>query len=340
MSDDLLGSDLLRINNLNVKFKTSEGVFRAVRDVSISIRSGETLGIVGESGSGKSVTALSIMNLIPHPLGEISGDIFFNGQDLRKMSPEEVRKVRGNEIAMIFQEPMTSLNPIHTCGKQIMEPLLLHKGFSKNEAKARTLELLKMVGIPLPEQRFKEYPHQLSGGMRQRIMIAMALACRPKLLLADEPTTALDVTIQAQILELMKNLRREIDSAIIMITHDLGIITEMCQRVAVMYAGQVVESGPLKELIREPLHPYTEGLLKSIPTITREKQRLYTIEGTVPSPFDMPSGCSFQPRCRYSAVSCSEQAPDLIQASAERTVRCWRQVKDSSRGKRSEAYGG
>ncbi|MHB8076050.1 ABC transporter ATP-binding protein [Desulfosporosinus fructosivorans] len=332
MSDDPLGyDDLLRIENLNVEFRTTEGVFRAVRDVSISIRSGETLGIVGESGSGKSVTALSIMNLIPNPPGEVAGEIFFNGLDLLKLPANEVRKVRGNEISMIFQEPMTSLNPIHTCGKQIMEPLLLHKGYTKKAAKARALELLKMVGIPLPEQRFKEYPHQLSGGMRQRIMIAMALACRPKLLLADEPTTALDVTIQAQILELMKDLRKEIDSAIIMITHDLGIISEMCDRVVVMYAGQVVESSPLKDLLREPLHPYTEGLLKSIPTITREKQRLHTIEGTVPSPFDMPPGCSFQPRCQYSTAICSEKIPDLIHLPDERAVRCWRQAQDLSR---------
>ncbi|AFQ44959.1 ABC transporter ATP-binding protein [Desulfosporosinus meridiei] len=339
MSDDIGQDDLLRINNLNVQFRTSEGVFRAVRDVSISVRSGETLGIVGESGSGKSVTALSIMNLVPNPPGETSGEIIFNQQNLRELSLEEVRKIRGNEIAMIFQEPMTSLNPIHTCGKQIMEPLLLHKGFSKKEAKARALELLKMVGIPIPEQRFKEYPHQLSGGMRQRVMIAMALACRPKLLLADEPTTALDVTIQAQIMELLKNLRQEIDSAIIMITHDLGIITEMCDRVVVMYAGQVVESGPLKELIREPLHPYTEGLLRSIPTITKEKQRLHTIEGTVPSPFEMPFGCSFQPRCNYSTSNCSEQAPDLIHVSPDRAVRCWRQVNELGQDNRRVEHG-
>jgi oligopeptide/dipeptide ABC transporter ATP-binding protein len=268
------------------------------------------------------------MNLIPNPPGEATGDILFNGRNLRNLSPEEVRTIRGNEISMIFQEPMTSLNPIHTCGKQIMEPLLLHKGFTKKEAKVRALELLKMVGIPIPEQRFKEYPHQLSGGMRQRIMIAMALACRPKLLLADEPTTALDVTIQAQILELMKNLRKEIDTAIIMITHDLGIITEMCDRVVVMYAGQVVESSPLKELIKESLHPYTEGLLRSIPTITKEKQRLHTIEGTVPSPFNMPIGCSFQPRCNYSTSLCSEKTPELVHITEDRAVRCWRHVNE------------
>ncbi|AET69411.1 oligopeptide/dipeptide ABC transporter, ATP-binding protein [Desulfosporosinus orientis DSM 765] len=320
----LQDDDLLRINNLNVQFRTAEGVFKAVRDVSLSLRSGETLGIVGESGSGKSVTALSIMNLISNPPGEVAGEIYFNGRDMQKLSAEEVRQVRGNEIAMIFQEPMTSLNPIHTCGKQIMEPLLLHKTYSRRDAKAGTLELLKRVGIPLPEQRFKEYPHQLSGGMRQRVMIAMALACRPKLLLADEPTTALDVTIQAQILELMKDLRQETGSAIIMITHDLGIISEMCHRVVVMYAGQVVESGPLKELIRNPLHPYTEGLLKSIPAITKVKQRLHSIEGTVPSPFNMPRGCSFQPRCSYATALCAEKVPDLSQVAEDREVRCWR----------------
>lgn len=323
--EPLKNEDLLRIRNLSVQFRTSEGVFKAVREVSLSLRRGETLGIVGESGSGKSVTALSMMNLIPNPPGEMAGDIYFNGRNMPKLSPEEVRRVRGNEIAMIFQEPMTSLNPIHTCGRQIMEPLLLHKGYSRKDAKASALELLKRVGIPLPEQRFKEYPHQLSGGMRQRVMIAMALACRPQLLLADEPTTALDVTIQAQILELMKDLRQETGSAIIMITHDLGIISEMCHRVVVMYAGQVVESGPLKELLSNPLHPYTEGLLKSIPVISKVKQRLHSIEGTVPSPFNMPPGCSFQPRCSYATSLCAEKVPDLIQVAEDREVRCRRQ---------------
>ena len=337
MSNSLVGNDnLLSIKNLTVQFRTVEGMFRAVNDVSISMRSGETLGIVGESGSGKSVTALSMMDLIPNPPGEITGgNIFFKGKDLLKLTVEEIRKIRGNEISMIFQEPMTSLNPIHTCGQQITEPLLLHQNFTKKDAKVRTLELLKLVGIPLPEQRFKEYPHQLSGGMRQRIMIAMALACRPKLLLADEPTTALDVTIQAQILELLKNLREEIDTAIIMITHDLGIISEMCDRVVVMYGGQVVESSLLKDLFREPLHPYTEGLLKSIPTITKEKQRLHTIEGTVPNPFKMPSGCSFQPRCKSSLRICSEKSPDLLQVSEERAVRCWRYAEALCRDNRS-----
>lgn len=323
------GEHLLEIKDLTVQFHTIEGVHQAVRDVSFFVRPGETLGVVGESGSGKSVSALSIMSLIPNPPGQITnGSILFTGKDLLQMTADEIRKIRGNEIAMIFQEPMTSLNPIHTCGRQIMEPLLLHQGFTKKAAAARTLELLKMVGIPLPEQRFKEYPHQLSGGMRQRIMIAMALACRPKLLIADEPTTALDVTIQAQILELMKDLRQEIDAAIILITHDLGIIAEMCHRVTVMYAGQVVETSSLQDLFRQPLHPYTEGLLKSIPVISKEKHRLHTIEGTVPNPFKMPAGCSFQPRCRCSEAICLTKAPELTMVSAERSVRCWRYAQN------------
>lgn len=320
--------NLLTVKNLTVQFRTLEGVLRAVRDVSLSVSASETLGIVGESGSGKSMTAMSIMNLIPNPPGEIiEGSIFFKGRDLLKLPPAEMRKILGNEISMIFQEPMTSLNPLHTCGKQIMEPLLLHQNYSKKDAKERALELLKQVGIPLPEQRFKEYPHQLSGGMRQRIMIAMALACNPKLLLADEPTTALDVTIQAQILELMKKLRRETDSAIMMITHDLGVISEMCHRVVVMYAGQVVESGPLKDIFHKPLHPYTEGLLNSIPTITQEKQRLSAIDGAVPNPFEMPPGCSFQPRCRYAEGVCLKDSPVLLPYPDERAVRCWRYAK-------------
>lgn len=325
------GQSLLDVKNLMVQFRTVEGVHKAVRDVSISMKPAETLGIVGESGSGKTVMALSIMGLVPNPPGEVTaGSILFQGNDLLKLAPEDMRKIRGRHISMIFQEPMTSLNPIHTCGRQIMEPLLLHHGCSKQDAKDRALDLLKLVGIPLPEQRFSEYPHQMSGGMRQRVMIAMALACRPGLLLADEPTTALDVTIQAQILELMKELREEIDSGIIMITHDLGIISEMCHRVVVMYAGQVVESSPLRDLFKEPLHPYSEGLLKSIPTIKKEKRRLYAIDGTVPSPFSMPPGCSFQPRCRYSEALCSERCPDLLSVSEDRTVRCWRYAKDFS----------
>lgn len=318
-------SPLLSIEGLNVQFHTAEGIHKAVRDVSFSIERGETLGLVGESGSGKSVTALSIMRLIPNPPGKIlSGRILFDGRDLLAQDEAQMRDVRGNEISMIFQEPMTSLNPIHTCGKQIMEPMLLHKGYSKQEAAARALDLLTMVGIPIPEQRLKEYPHQLSGGMRQRVMIAMALGCQPKLLIADEPTTALDVTIQAQILELMKDLREKINSSIIMITHDLGVIAEMCQRVVVMYAGQVVEISPIRELFRDPHHPYSEGLLNSIPMIRKTKKRLYSIEGTVPNPFEMPSGCSFAPRCEYATEQCHIVGPDLEEITPGRFVRCHR----------------
>jgi len=315
---------LLSIESLDVQFHTLEGIHKAVRDVTISLYPGETLGIVGESGSGKSVTALAIMRLIPNPPGKItSGRIAFDGRDLLKIPDDEMRSVRGNDIAMIFQEPMTSLNPIHSCGKQIIEPMLLHKNYSKKDALERALELLTTVGIPAPAQRLKEYPHQLSGGMRQRVMIAMALACQPRLLIADEPTTALDVTIQAQILQLMKNLHEELNSAIIMITHDLGVISEMCRRVVVMYAGQVVEISPLTELFARPYHPYSQGLLLSIPAISKVKKRLFSIEGTVPNPFDMPQGCSFAPRCNYSEEICRAQIPELTEFPDGRSVRCW-----------------
>lgn len=315
---------LLEIRGLSVRFRTSEGTHRAVRDVSLSLDPGEILGIVGESGSGKSVTALSIMNLIPNPPGEVfEGKILFAGHDLLSLTPDGIRKIRGNEIAMIFQEPMTSLNPIHNCGKQVMEPILVHQGCGKEEAKGKALELLKLVGIPNPVRVFAEFPHQLSGGMRQRVMIAMALACRPKLLLADEPTTALDVTIQAQILELMRALRKDLDSAIIMITHDLGVIAEMCDRVIVMYCGQVVEESPVKDLFKRPLHPYTEGLLDSIPKVSVKRDRLRAIEGMVPSPFETLPGCSFQPRCRYARGECSEKCPELESVGVKRSVRCW-----------------
>jgi oligopeptide/dipeptide ABC transporter ATP-binding protein len=323
---DAAGSkeSLLEIRGLSVRFRTSEGIHRAVRDVSLSLDPGEILGIVGESGSGKSVTALSIMNLIPNPPGEVfEGRMLFECRDLLNLTLDGMRRIRGNEIAMIFQEPMTSLNPIHTCGKQVMEPILVHQGSGKEEAKGKALELLKLVGIPNPGRVFAEFPHQLSGGMRQRVMIAMALACRPKLLLADEPTTALDVTIQAQILELMKALRKDLDSAIIMITHDLGVIAEMCDRVIVMYCGQVVEESPIKDLFKHPLHPYTEGLLDSIPKVSVKRDRLRAIEGMVPSPFETLPGCSFQPRCRYAQAACSEKCPDLESVGVKRAVRCW-----------------
>ncbi|GHV78773.1 ABC transporter ATP-binding protein [Spirochaetia bacterium] len=315
---------LLHIDNLDIQFHTQEGIHHAVRGLSLRLGEGETLGLVGESGSGKSVSALAVMRLIPNPPGKIlRGSISFNGRDLLTLPMEEVRRIRGNEIAMIFQEPMTSLNPIHTCGDQIMEPLILHQGLSKKAAQERALELLTMVGIPNPRQGLREYPHQLSGGMRQRVMIAMALSCKPKLLIADEPTTALDVTIQAQILELMKELRRETGSSIIFITHDLGVIGELCSRVAVMYAGQVVEVSPVDRLFNAPLHPYSEGLLFSIPDIGKPKDRLFAIDGTVPNPFDMPPGCAFSPRCKYVQPRCREQVPPLREAENERFVRCF-----------------
>jgi oligopeptide/dipeptide ABC transporter ATP-binding protein len=314
---------LLSVDNLEVRFYTQEGVHHAVRGLSLTLEKGDTLGLVGESGSGKSVTALSLMRLIPSPPGKISeGRITFDGRDILALSEEAIRRIRGNEIAMIFQEPMTSLNPIHTCGKQIREPLLLHLGLSKKEAQEKALELMTLVGIPSPARRIKDYPHQLSGGMRQRVMIAMSLACKPKLLIADEPTTALDVTIQAQILELMKELRREINSAIILITHDLGVVAEMCSRVAVMYAGQIVEACSVAELFRRPQHPYSEGLLFSIPALPKVRERLFAIEGSVPSPFAMPAGCAFAPRCKYARGECAENLPHLVSTGADHLVRC------------------
>ncbi|MDR0434685.1 MAG: ABC transporter ATP-binding protein [Gracilibacteraceae bacterium] len=322
---------LLDIDGLDLQFRTAAGTHMATRGVSFTLRSGETLGLVGESGSGKSVTALALMRLIPDPPGRVTaGRALFAGRDLLTLPPDEIRRLRGNEISMVFQEPMTSLNPLHTCGRQVMEPLLLHRGMRKNEAKAHALELLYKVGIPAPEQRFGEFPHQLSGGMRQRVMIAMALACGPRLLIADEPTTALDVTIQAQILELMKDLRREIGAAIILITHDLGVVAEMCSHVVVMYAGQIVEDAPAAALFARPLHPYAEGLLRSIPVIAAaERERLFSIDGTVPDPFDLPPGCAFAPRCRYASPLCRREEPGLTETGEEerRRVRChhWRE---------------
>ncbi|MDA8412089.1 MAG: ABC transporter ATP-binding protein [Treponema sp.] len=324
---------LLEIKKLSVRFGTAEGTHVALRDVSFSLSRGETLGIVGESGCGKSVTALSILNLIPDPPGRISeGSISFEGRDMLRLPPEELRAIRGNEIAMIFQEPMTSLNPIHSCGRQVMESILIHHGGTKNEARRKAIEILGHVRIPNPERVFGEFPHQLSGGMRQRVMIAMALACRPKLLIADEPTTALDVTIQAQILELMKALRSDIDSAIIMITHDLGVVAEICDRVLVMYAGRIVESASIKELFRSPLHPYTEGLLRSIPRISEKRGRLSAIEGIVPGPFETPQGCAFAPRCGYAKDICIARTPDLVDFPGGRSVRCWLRQPEGGAG--------
>ncbi|OMC85786.1 peptide ABC transporter ATP-binding protein [Viridibacillus sp. FSL H7-0596] len=315
---------LLRVEDLTIKFKSRQGVVKAVDKLNFELAQGSSLGIVGESGSGKSVTSLTIMGLLQNANTEITGNIDFDGLDLLKLSPNEMRKIRGNSISMIFQEPMTSLNPLHTCGKQIMEPILIHqKDVSKQEAKNHAIELLRMVGIPSPEQRFHEYPHQMSGGMRQRIMIAIALACNTKLLIADEPTTALDVTIQAQILDLMNSLKKKRDMSIIMITHDLGVVKEMCEKVVVMYTGQIVEKSPTELVFTDPLHPYTRGLLNAIPKISSKVERLEAIEGTVSDALNMPSGCSFHPRCKYATEKCKLKAPPLFQLEDGREVKCF-----------------
>ena len=315
---------LLKIEGLKTYFYTEDGVARAVDGVSFHIRSGETLGLVGESGCGKSVTSLSIMRLIPDPPGRIGGgEIRFKDRDLLRLNEEEMRQVRGNDIAMIFQEPMTSLNPVFTCGYQIDEAVMLHQGLGRKAAREKTEEMLGRVGIPDPPQRSDEYPHQLSGGMRQRVMIAMALSCNPDLLIADEPTTALDVTIQAQILELLGQLQREFGMAVLMITHDLGVIAEVADRVAVMYAGKIVEQAEVGEIFASPLHPYTQGLLASIPKWTQERSRLHTIPGTVPDAVLFPSGCRFHPRCPQAEKICREREPDLLELEGGQLVACW-----------------
>jgi len=311
---------LLSVKGLSTAFGSATVVDR----VSFDLAAGEVLGIVGESGSGKSVTALSIMRLIAHP-GRIStGSVHFEGEDLLAKSEAEMRKIRGARISMIFQEPMTSLNPVFTIGDQIMETLRQHQGMDRAAAKRRAVELLKLVEIPSAERRVDEYPHQLSGGMRQRVMISIALACSPKLLIADEPTTALDVTIQAQILDLLRGLQKELGMAVILITHDLGVVAEFVQRVIVMYAGRVAETGPVGGLFRTPQHPYAEGLLKSVPQLDHVVDRLPAIEGTIPSPHDFPPGCRFHPRCSYAKAPCAAIVPKLIELMPEHRAACIR----------------
>ncbi len=301
---------ILEVKDLVVEFQTDRGTVKAVNGVNFDVYKGKTIGIVGESGSGKSVTALAIMGLIPNPPGRVAGgDIRFNGKSLVNIDPSEMRKIRGNKIAMIFQEPMTSLNPVFTIGNQIEEVIELHQPhLDATQRKEKAINMLRLVGIPSPEKRVEEYPHQLSGGMRQRVMIAIALSCEPDILIADEPTTALDVTIQAQILELMKKLQKELGMGIILITHDLGVVAETCDDVAVMYCGQIVESADVKTLFNHPSHPYTRGLMDSIPsfdsTSGHKKERLQTIEGMVPSLFNLPSGCNFQERCSKVTDAC------------------------------------
>ena len=320
----MIEETLLKVDNLRTWFYTDDGIVKAVNDVSFSLNKGHTLGIVGESGCGKSITSLSVMRLIDSPPGKIvGGKIVFKGEDLLAKSEEEMRRVRGKRIAMIFQEPMTSLNPVYTVGRQIEEALLIHESMTKKEAKRRALEMLRLVRIPLPEKRFDEYPHQLSGGMRQRVMIAIALACSPELLICDEPTTALDVTIQAQILALIDELKEKTGTSVMMITHDLGVISEIADEVLIMYAGEIVEYAPKAQLFKNPLHPYTQGLIACVPKLGRDSDRLQTIEGTVPSFDDMPAGCTFWPRCPFAESICKEKKPPLIDCG-NRTVRCHR----------------
>ena len=315
---------LLRVEDLRTTFRTDEGTAQAVDGVSFEVAEKETLGIVGESGCGKSVTALSILRLIPDPPGRIeAGRVFFQGRDLLTIPEREMRRIRGNEIAMIFQEPMTSLNPVYTIGEQIGEVLRLHRGTSRGDAEERAVEMLRRVRIPDPEQRVREYPHQLSGGQRQRVMIAMALACDPALLIADEPTTALDVTVQAQILDLLRELQSEFGMAIMLITHDLGVIAEMSHRVVVMYAGIVAESGTVEQIFDGPNHPYTEGLKAAIPKLGEKVERLATIPGSVPSPYEEIVGCPFQNRCPYVMDICRREFPALYRLAPGHEARCF-----------------
>ncbi|MCR3921284.1 MAG: ABC transporter ATP-binding protein [Firmicutes bacterium] len=326
-----MSEKLLEIKNVKTYFYTSDGQVPAVDGVSFHINRGETVGVVGESGCGKSVTSLSIMGLIPKPPGKIiAGEILFEGEDLLKLPQKQMRKIRGNRISMIFQEPMTSLNPVYTIGVQIAEAVRLHQGASRKEAMDIVVEGLRLVGIPSPERRVDEYPHQLSGGMRQRAMIAMALSCKPTLLIADEPTTALDVTIQAQILELLKELKQDLGMAMMIITHDLGVVAEVAQRVVVMYAGKVVEEAPVRDLFNDPKHPYTKGLLASIPRLHVKQESLHVIEGNVPNPTEFPAGCRFHPRCEFKMPRCETQEPQLKTIAEGRQVRCWLTEMDAA----------
>ncbi|MFY0743925.1 ABC transporter ATP-binding protein [Solibacillus silvestris] len=320
---------VLEVKNLKTHFFTEEGTAKAVDGVSFHLKKGETLGIVGESGCGKSMTSLSILRLIPTPPGKIvDGEILLNNENIIAMDNEQLRKVRGNKISMIFQEPMTSLNPVLTVGEQIAESLRLHQNLSRKEAWRKAVDMLELVGIPAPEKRAKQEPFQLSGGMRQRVMIAMALACNPEVLIADEPTTALDVTIQAQILEILKELQQKLGMSIIFITHDLGVVAEMCDKVAVMYAGQIIEEGSADSIFEGPLHPYTNGLIDSIPKLHGDQEDLATIEGSVPSPYHYPVGCRFAERCQFAAAICRTKQPDLVQMGEGRTVRCFKYTNE------------
>lgn len=313
---------LLEVENLQTEFKVKRGTVKAVNNVSFGVEKGEILAIVGESGSGKSVTSLSVMGLIREPGKVTGGKIMFHGENLVGKSNKEMNKIRGDKISMIFQEPMTSLNPVYKIGDQIMESILTHMDLSKKEAKELAVKMLDLVGIPSPEQRMEDYPHQMSGGMRQRVMIAMALSCNPELLIADEPTTALDVTIQAQILELIDKLRNKIGMAVLLITHDLGVVAETADRVVVMYCGRIVEQADVKDIFTKPLHPYTIGLLESIPRLEEDRDRLYMIRGMVPDPTELPKGCPFADRCDNCMEKCKEHMPALVDVGG-RKVRCF-----------------
>ncbi|MBM7587126.1 peptide/nickel transport system ATP-binding protein [Bacillus pakistanensis] len=316
--------NLLQVNQLQTEFKKDDQPIKILHGIDFQLNKGEVLGLVGESGCGKSITSLSIMRLFRGTSGKISGgSIYFNGEDLTTLSEESMRKIRGKQMAMIFQEPMTSLNPVMKIGEQMMEPIRLHLSLKKKEAKSHAISILEKVGIPRAEEILNEFPHQLSGGMRQRVMIAMAMSCNPKLLIADEPTTALDVTIQAQILSLMKKLQEEEKMSVLLITHDLGVVAEMCDRVVVMYAGRVVEEASVIDLFEDPKHPYTKGLIGSVPKIGEKREKLDSISGNVPDPSNMPMGCKFAPRCKEAMPICFEEEPDTVSFENNRSCSCW-----------------
>lgn len=327
-----MSENLIEVKNLKTFFKTEAGIVKAVNDVSFKVKKGETVCVVGESGCGKSITAMSIMGLVSKDTGfNDGGEILFEGKDLVKATDAEMRSIRGKDIAMIFQEPMSSLNPTFTIGFQVMEPLILHEGLDKKTARKRAIALLEEVGIPRANEIVDCYPHELSGGMRQRVMIAMGLACKPKLLIADEPTTALDVTIQAQILDLMRKIKKDLNTSILLITHDLGVVAEMADYVVVMYAGKVVEEGGVMEIFKNPSHPYTKGLLKSKPIITERKEELYSIPGQVPSPVGIPDSCYFSERCEYCKPECKNTIPHLRLIEDNHKVACWLYEENASK---------
>lgn len=325
-----MGEKIIEVKGLRTSFFTDEGEIPAVDNIDFHIKEGEILGVVGESGCGKSVTSLSIMGLVPNPPGKVvGGEIIFNGENIIHYSEKKMRQIRGNEIAMIFQEPMTSLNPLFTIGNQMIEGIKIHMKWDKKKSRLKAIEIMKRVGLPRAEELMEEYPHQLSGGMRQRVMIAMAMACNPKLLIADEPTTALDVTIQSQILKLMKELNDEMNTAIMLITHDLGVVAQICERVVVMYAGKIVEEGEVSSIFKNPKHPYTKGLLKSVPDIRNKNERLYSIPGNVPKPGSIKHGCRFAERCEFAFERCSSESPELYKVDDRgHRVRCFLQTRE------------